>query len=107
MNLAIAEKYPVRTLTQVDGRMCTHYDMFLEWIKTLKNGFIAQKEYEGYPILPKCWLDGMIMYDDAPESEKKMMASALMTELTEALRHWKVDRDVLYGADYWTKFWEG
>ena len=106
MNAAIAEKYPVTTRTMKNGRMLTHYDMFLAWIRTLKAGFIAQKEYAGYPNLPDCWLDGMAMYADAPDEEKEMMALALMTELTEALRHWKRDRDDLHGPDGWKYFWE-
>jgi len=107
MNPAIEEKYPITSITMKNGVVCLHYDMFLVWIKTLKAGFIAQKKYEGYPRLPDCWMDGMAIYADAPDDEKEMMSLALMTELTEALRHWKRDRDDLYGPDGWKMFWEG
>lgn len=99
-------RYPSIDRTVKDGRWLMHYDSFREWIRALKEGFIAQKDYEGYPTLPECWLDGMAIYADAPEDEREMMASALMTDLTEALRHWKRDRDDLYGTDCWTDFWE-
>ena len=107
MNESIMEKYPVTSITIVNGVGCTHYDIFREWIKALKAGFIAQKEYQGYPELPDCWMDGMSLYVDAPDHEKAMMALALMTEMTEAFRHWKKDRDDLHGPDGWMYFWEG
>jgi hypothetical protein len=88
-----------------NGRELVYFKKAQEWVKKVKQEFINQNEYRGFPMLPDCWLDIMKIYDGCPhEDEKRMIFNMMHTELTEALRHWKVDRDALYGRGEWEKF---
>lgn len=82
-----------------------YFQKAIEWVEKLKNEFASQNDYKGFPRLPKCWLDIMKIYDECPtEDEKRMIFNLITSKLTESFRHWKVDRDDLYGKGEWEKF---
>lgn len=94
----------IETKWYKNERELIYFQRAMEWAEKIKRGFIAQKEYKGFPMLPDCWMEIMKIYDECPhEDERRMIVSVLSSEFTEALRHWKVDRDGLYGTD-WEKF---
>ena len=100
----VADRYPGLTMTVRNGEELRCYDAFLVWMEKIKKEFCVNKDYKGMPMLPECWLDGIAIYEEASEIEKRMIASSAMTGFIEALRHWKVDRDDLFGRDGWKNF---
>ena len=88
-----------------NGRELVYFNQALEWIRKIKKQFSVQVEYEGYPMLPDCWLEIMNIYGACPnDDEKNMIMHAISMEFIESLRHWKVDRDDLYGRGRWKVF---
>jgi hypothetical protein len=72
----------------------------------MKQQFIKQDDYKGYPMLPECWLNIMDIYDECPhEDERRMILFTVASELTEVLRRWKVDKDEIHGKGEWDKFY--
>lgn len=90
--------------TILNGKELKHYDAFLVWIASVEDYFINVKDYKGYPMLPNNWLEGMEIYDKADETEKRMIMGCISTKAIEYLRHWKPDRDELFGPDGWKQF---
>lgn len=80
------------------------YDEFRYWVEDLIQKFVDAKEYNGYPMLPNNWLDGIKIYDKSDNDEKRWIVTHAINLLVECFRHWKVDRDELYGKDGWKKF---
>lgn len=91
----------MKTVTIKNGQELENYDAFVVWLEEIQEKFIASK---GYPTLPENWPDGIKLYDKATKDEKRMIVSRLVSTMVEFLRHWKVDRDELYGKDGWQKF---
>lgn len=95
-----------RTIKVVNGieKELKNYDRFVEWSENIMQKFIDCKDYKGYPLLPDIWLDGMEIYEKADDEEKRWITRHATNMLVEILRHWKVDRDNLYGKDGWKRF---
>ena len=86
----------METKTVVNGKEYKYYNQFNNWIKSLKEAFIEQKDYAGYPSLPDNSELGLHIYDDANPEERRLIFYTLMTQFQESLRHWKVDKDWLW-----------
>ena len=86
----------METQTIINGKEYKYYDKFTKWIKNLKEGFIVQKDYKGYPTLPSNSDYGLEIYDNADSEERRFIFHTLITQFEEALRHWKVDKDYLW-----------
>lgn len=82
--------------TILNGKEYKYYDEFRRWLNNLKQGFINQKDYKGFPTLPENNLDGLDIYIKANTDERKFIFHLLLIEFIEALRHWKVDKDMLW-----------
>ena len=82
--------------TYVNGKEYKYYDQFKRWLEGLKQGFIYQKEYHGFPNLPSNAHDGYDIFLNADADERRYIFDHLLNEFTEALRHWKVDKDMLW-----------
>jgi hypothetical protein len=82
--------------TIVNGKEYKYYDIFESWLNDLKQDFINQKDYKGFPVLPENNLNGLDIYDNADADERRFIFHLLLVEFTEALRHWKVDKDMLW-----------
>jgi hypothetical protein len=86
----------MNTQTIVNGKEYKYYDQFERWLENLKLDFIQQKDYKGFPTLPENNLNGIDIYTNANAEERRFIFHLLLTEFTEALRHWKVDKDALW-----------
>lgn len=86
----------METETVVNGKHYKYYDKFVKWLENLKEGFIVQKDYKGYPSLPSNSDYGFELYRDADPEEREWLFHYLMVQFEEALRHWKVDKDWLW-----------
>ena len=84
------------------------YDLFREKVDKIAVYFREITEYEGYPLLPNSedlsCLDLMKIYDNASDKEKRFIASTATDLVVTLLRHWKVDRDQLWGKGKWDAF---
>lgn len=94
--MTLLEKYKSDTQTLRNGEAMPYWDAFLQWKKAVHEYFQTVRDYNGYPVLPDFWLDGLAIYDAASEVEKRFIANTSMTLFIEALRHWKVDADQAY-----------
>ena len=86
----------MQTQTIVNGKEFKDYDKFERLIKHLEKEFIDQKEYVGYPHLPKDYNDGLEIYENTDADQQKYIFGYLYTLYLEALRHWKADKDMLW-----------
>jgi hypothetical protein len=82
--------------TIVNGKEYKYYNQFEEWLNNLKESFIKQKDYKGFPVLPENNINGFYIYTNADAEERRFIFGFLLNEFTEALRHWKVDKDMLW-----------
>ena len=86
----------MNTKTILNGKEYKYYDQFQRWIERLKQGFVVQKNYKGYPLLPDNSEDGFDIYTNADAEERRVIFYFLTIQFEEALRHWKADRDLLW-----------
>lgn len=86
----------METKTIVNGEEYKYCDKFEKWLENFKEGFIVQKDYTGYPLLPSNSEYGLELYDNAEPQEQRFIFYTLMVQFQEALRHWKVDKDWLW-----------
>ena len=87
----------METQTVVNGKEYKNYDKFQRFIEHLEKEFVNQKEYKGFPKLPNDYNDGLDIYLTAESiDEKRFIFGYLYTLYLEALRHWKVDKDMLW-----------
>jgi hypothetical protein len=86
----------MNTQTIVNEKEYKYYDQFVKWLDSLKKDFIKQKDYKGFPTLPENSHDGFDIYTNADAEERRFIFGYLLNEFTEALRHWKVDKDMLW-----------
>jgi len=80
-------------------RELTNYDNFREWIEKIKAEFESQKEFAGYPLLPKSWLEWEKIYSSASEEEKRLIMITITHSFIECLRHYWADLIALYGPE--------
>lgn len=94
----------MQTKTILNGVECENYDEFLRWVDEIQEYFVTCKDYKGYPQLPDNFSKGMEIYRKARPEEQRLIATGAISNLVECFRHWKVDRDELYGPGEWKKF---
>jgi hypothetical protein len=86
----------MNTKTIINGKEYEQYDIFKKWLEELKQEFINQKDYKGFPVLPNDCKDGYQYYLNSDEIERTFIFNTLLNEFIEAIRHWKVDKDMLW-----------
>lgn len=86
----------MKTKTYVNNKERKYYDQFGKWLGDLKQDFIKQKEYNRLPMIPDNSKDGFDIYTHADADERRLIFNKLLLEFIETLRHWKVDKDMLW-----------
>jgi hypothetical protein len=86
----------IMSQTIVNGKEYKYYDQFTIFIDHLETEFIEQKNYKGYPKLPDDFNDGFHIYLNANGEERRFIFGYLYILYIESLRHWKVDKDMLW-----------
>ena len=76
----------METKTVINDKEYKYYDKFIKWTENLKEGFIIQKDYVGYPLLPSNSDYGLEIYDNADPEERRFIFHTLMGQFQEALR---------------------
>jgi hypothetical protein len=81
-------------------RELVNYDKFRAWMVKIKQYFaIVKYEENSIPLLPEEWLQGNKILNEATQEERELICSALITFFVESLRHWRVDREKVYGKE--------
>jgi hypothetical protein len=83
--------------TSVNGKEMKYYDAFKLHLESLEKAFVeCERKIAAIPMLPENYPAGFDLYEQADEKQRAMIFVMLYQKTIECLRHWTVDRDLLY-----------
>jgi len=104
-NLTILYKTTFSSLNEKE-RELRHWDVFRALVEKIEQEYITKTDYNGLPMLNDNWISLQEIYNDAPEVEKRMIFSFIVSRWDTLFRHWKTFMDDKYEKGKWQKHFE-